>query len=68
MKDIKSWEIDGETLTIKIIDKVSAKDLSDIMNAVVNYERKHVPDYHTKYSYWSVETSIDENNIVEIKK
>jgi hypothetical protein len=59
MKDIKSWEIDGETLTIKIIDKVSAKDLSDIIDAVVNYERKNVPDYHTKYSYWSVETSID---------
>jgi hypothetical protein len=58
MKDIKSWEINGDTLTIKIIDKVSAKDLSDIMNGIVNYERKNVPDYHTKYTYWNVECSI----------
>lgn len=68
MENIKNWEIDGDTLTIKIINKVSVKDLNDIMNAVVKYERKHIPDYYTKYSYWGVETSIDENNIVEIKK
>jgi hypothetical protein len=58
MEDVKNWEIDGDTLTIKITDKVSAKDLSDITNAIVNYERKHIAEYHTKYTYWNVECSI----------
>ena len=68
MENVKSWEVDGDSLTIKIFDKVSTKDLSDIMNVVVKYERNHVTDYHTKYSYWNIETPITENNVVEIKK
>lgn len=59
MENKKSWNIDGETLTIKITDKISAKDISDILNAVVKYERKHIEDYHTSYSYWNVENNIE---------
>jgi len=63
MSNNKNWELDGERLTINVANPVTTKDLSEILNAVVNYERNNCSDYYHKYTNWNIEKVVIDDKI-----